>query len=297
MHPEVLELTAGSASLHVWPQVGGSLVAWRRGAVALLRPVSLEMMGERNARRLAAFPLIPFSNRIAWGRFSFMGRAYTIRRNTPDHRHPIHGNAWENPWTVQARSGNAVTLAFRHDAVGAAREAWPFSYRAESRIELADDGLVISLAVGNIGNEPMPAGLGLHPFFPADPDTELSFQAESVWLNDSANLPIERAPVPPRWDREAARPIAGMAVDNCFNGWHGRVVLRWPGRATLTMQADPPLGHLVVYVPDGKPYFATEPVSHMNDGINHMQEPDAGIRVLAPGESLQATIRFTAGPG
>jgi len=297
MHPEVIELTAGSARLHVWPQVGGALVAWRRGDVALLRPVSLEMMGERNARRLAAFPLVPFSNRIAWGRFAFMGRDYAIRRNTPDHRHPIHGNAWESAWTVDARAADAIALHFSHHAAGAAAEAWPFSYRAESHIALTDDRLQVILAIENTGQWPMPAGLGLHPFFPATPETELGFAADSVWLNDPANLPAERVGPPARWCCTPPRRIAGMSVDNCFNGWAGRADIRWPGRAALTIEADPPLRHLVVYVPDERPYFAVEPVSHMNDGINHMQEPDAGIRVLAPGERLAATIRFTAGPG
>ena len=298
MHPELRELRAGDAVLQVWPEVGGALVGWRKAGLPLLRPVPLEMMGQRDARRLGAFTLVPFSNRIGWGRFGFGGREYAIRRNTPDHRHPIHGNGWERPWTVQAAAGASLQLGFAHEAVGEARAIWPFSFRAENRIVLTPDQLTVTLSVENTGPETMPAGLGLHPFFPLTPDTELSFRAGDVWINDAANLPAERTPIPDRWRCDPARLAQGLGLDNCFNAWQPPVRIGWPERRlSLTMEADKLFGHLVVYVPEGKPYFATEPVSHMNDGVNHPEQPDNGVRALAPGERMTGTIRFQVGEG
>ena len=44
----------------------------------------------------------------------------------------------------------------------------------------------------------------------------------------------------------------------------------------------------MLYNPEGKPYFAVEPVLNANDGVNLLgrDEPTAGTTVLQPGERL-----------
>jgi len=48
-------------------------------------------------------------------------------------------------------------------------------------------------------------------------------------------------------------------------------------------------------VPPGKPFFCVEPVSNRNDGINMLAKghADTGVVVLAPGERLQGSVRFS----
>ena len=80
--------------------------------------------------------------------------------------------------------------------------------------------------------------------------------------------------------------VGDVALDNCFEGWDGTAVLTWPDRR-LTIEADSTFRHAVVYTPLGESFFCVEPVSHMNDAINH-----SGMRVLDPGETLRGEIRF-----
>ena len=63
-------------------------------------------------------------------------------------------------------------------------------------------------------------------------------------------------------------------------------------RLRLTMIADGPVGHLIVYAPPDEPYLCLEPVSHMTDALNRPQEADAGVIALPAGERLSMTVRF-----
>ncbi len=89
--------------------------------------------------------------------------------------------------------------------------------------------------------------------------------------------------------------ITPPALDNCYAAWTGRAEITRPEHHLhLTLAGDDLFRHLVVYTPDGKPYFAVEPASNMTDAVNHMDTvPDHGLRVLHPGETLQRQVRFT----
>ena len=52
------------------------------------------------------------------------------------------------------------------------------------------------------------------------------------------------------------------------------------------------LPYLVVYTPPERDYFCVEPVSHVSNAI-HMAEPAAhGLVALAPGATLEASLRL-----
>ena len=59
--------------------------------------------------------------------------------------------------------------------------------------------------------------------------------------------------------------------------------------------ADESYGHVVVYIPVGKPFFAVEPVTNANDGFNLLAKAwrARGIFVLEPGQAGAATFRLT----
>jgi len=61
------------------------------------------------------------------------------------------------------------------------REGWPLSLPAPARpIVSRADALSIGISIENLENRPVPAGLGLHPFFVRDADTELSCRTGHV---------------------------------------------------------------------------------------------------------------------
>ena len=75
-------------------------------------------------------------------------------------------------------------------------------------------------------------------------------------------------------------------LDNAFTGWRRQAIISWPERgARLSLDADAPLGFLVVYSPAGEDHFCVEPVSHCTDAFNLAAQgrADTGMLTLQPG--------------
>ena len=269
----MLTLRAGDSVLTVAPEQGGAVMGWSRGGAALLQPV----------RGLGCFPLVPYANRIAFGRFGWEANAYRLPLNFGDHSHSIHGVGWQAPWAVAGMDGDSVRLTLAHDGSG----GWPFAFEAVQIFALQDDALTVTLRLSNRHTGPVPAGLGLHPFFPRPPGASLRFAADTVWLNDATALPVRSEPVPPKWDHKDGLAVGADALDNCFSGWDGTAFLDL-GTVGMRIEASPVFRHLQVYTPPGQDFFCVEPVTHRPDAINH----GAGMAVLAPGEALEGTAMF-----
>jgi aldose 1-epimerase len=232
----------------------------------------------------AAYPLVPFSNRIANGRLVFEGEQITLAPNWPGVRHPMHGDGWAHAWQVEMADSRSVEIAYLHERAGN-EGGWPFRYRARQSYRLDEDRLTVRLALENLEERPVPAGIGLHPFFVRDVDTELACRTMAVWTADAEVLPIERVAVPPQWDFAASRKVDGIALDNCFDGWDGHATITWPKRRLrLALEASQPFRHLVIYVPPGRDFFCVEPVSHANGLV--------GLSPLGPGATLAGEIVF-----
>jgi aldose 1-epimerase len=193
---------------------------------------------------------------------------------------------------VTGRSATTLSLAYTH-----LPDAWPFDYEAWQRFALGGAQLSIEIGLRNTGTEPMPAGIGLHPYFERDATTTLTAQVDGVWLGDAEVMPTEHAaPPPPAMDLGHGPRADDLVLDNCYTGWSHRAKLAWPERrASLAIAATPPLDYLVVYSPAARHVLCVEPVSHVIDAVNLAAQgvPDTGARNLAPGETLVGTVTFT----
>jgi aldose 1-epimerase len=290
---ELIELRAGALELGLCPGLGGAITRFCHDGRDVLRPAGAAFPTGGDPRLAGCFPLVPFSNRIADGRFRFRGRTYQLPRNFPPEPHAIHGQGWQHPWQVAELTPTRAALTFAH-----AVPDTPLDYRARQRFELDAGGLAVTIELTNAGRRPMPAGLGLHPYFVRTAGVRLRARLDHVWLADARKLPRERVPVPARWDFASGLRVTTLELDHCFEGWDGRAEIHWPESGlTLEIEADPVFGHLVVYVPAGEDLFCVEPVSHVNDGFNLLDRgvSGTGVRVLAPGAALAGTIRFRVG--
>ena len=280
-------LRAGDLELVVDATRGGSIMAFRDRGFDLLRP--WDGVSE-DPRASASFPLVPFSGRINHGRFRFGDRTHSLVPNYPPEPHAIHGDGWTSAWTVVAADATSVELELVHDGPGDA-----LRYRAIQNYWLYPDHLEIAMSLTNRGPEPMPFGLGQHPYFGDRDQALLSAEVGGVWLPDELNVPTQLEPVPVLWGFRLRRPVDELVLDHVFQAWDGKARIDWPeaGRA-LAIEADELYRHLVVYVPPGRPYFCVEPVSMVGNGFNLLTEgvEHTGVRVLAPGETMRGSIYF-----
>ncbi|MGH6932710.1 MAG: aldose 1-epimerase [Dongiaceae bacterium] len=290
----LVTLHVGSAGLSIAPECGGSIARYWRDlgdhTIEWLRPAVPGALERRDPLGMACFPLVPYSSLIRLGRFTFQGRQVSLPLNFAPSRHSIHGHGWKRPWSVVNSTTTAATIEYRHRS-----DEWPWPYRAEQRFELRPERMSIRMSVTNEGREPMPAGLGPHPYFVRTPTARLTAAADRIWLNDRELLPTELVAPPPEYDLRGGIHPVRIGMDHCFAAWNRRATIDWPEwHARLEMIAEAPLDFLVVYTPPDTDHFCVEPVSNITDAFNLTAAGriDTGMRVLQPGETLTAVAHF-----
>jgi aldose 1-epimerase len=271
----LLSLRTGPLAVDLAPASGGAIARFALDDVDLLRPMTAADIVSGQGNNGSAYPLVPFSNRIKDGRLVFGTETFQLKRNWPGVIHPMHGDGWSHAWQVVRSDARSAEIAYEHERAGD-EGGWPFRYRARQSYRLEADRLTVTIALDNLEERPVPAGLGLHPFFVREADSELQCRAEAVWRTDAEVLPIARIVVPPAYDFSRSRNVNEVNLDNGFDGWDGRATIRWPGRKLrVELEASPTFRHAVIYVPPDRSYFCVEPVSHANGrvGRTHL---DAG---------------------
>ena len=284
--PDLIRLISGDTEVTLAPAIGGGIAAFRWRGRNIMRAATPEMLAAGDPLGLAAFPLVPFSNRIAHGRFVWERRTVQLPLNFGDHPHAIHGFGWQAPWRVEA--ADAVSARLGYDYHGG---AWPWPFAARQDFAVADDGFTLTLSVTNLGDTPMPSGLGLHPYWPNPAETRLQTVAQGWFATDAFVMPLAQI------DATASDLSAWLhrakTTDHVFHGCDGRLTLGWPTHS-VEMTAGPRADWMVVYAPADDTICAVEPVTHPTDALNDPKRP--GIHILAPGETQALTIRYRVRP-
>lgn len=271
-----VEVRAGDLRLALRADLGASIAGLWHRRTPILR--STEPADLASARQSACYPLVPYSNRLAYQRFRWLGRDYTTAPNFDDNPHSVHGVGWLRAWDVVVHRETDVVLRYRH----APDAHWPFAFEAQQSFTLTPHSLVVTLSVTNTGDIAQPVGLGWHPYFPKRDRSHLRIAVSDRWDSDETQLPVRKV-VQPDIDAE----VTGLRLDNCFDGWRGPAAIS-DGVFELRLSSN--LTHLVVYTPVDKPYFCVEPVSHVSDAIHGDPPAALGLRTLQPGETFEASM-------
>lgn len=280
---DLLVLQHQQTRLTLDPRRGGVIreLSWRGHHI--LRPTPVDAGDD--PLQTACFPMAPYVNRVAHGRFGFGGHRVQLQRNWSEDPHPLHGQGWRASWAVTAASKANATLHFEGGA-----DEWPWRYRCEQRFQLLAETVSIELSIQNKAAEPMPAMLGLHPYFPDAGRAQLHAQLPRVWMTDAQALPTEETRTPTAWNFDPARAVSAVALDHGFAGWNGVALLSWPDR-TVTLRA-PDCRFLHVYTPAGRDFFCIEPQTAPPGALG--RDPTEAS-IVAPGGRLSMRLHFTIG--
>lgn len=284
----LVQLEAGYYTLDLCPEGGGCITAFRYNGLDIMRPATDTYWDNLEPREASSFPLVPYSNRIADGRFTYEGRDYQLPINMPPEPHAIHGDGWQASWTVEASTPTLAVLVHEPDDA-------PIAYRSRQHFLLSPDGLTASLELTNTGDCALPFGFGHHPYFPRTGGLTLEASIDGVWVPDERKLPKDKTSLPDAWDFNRLKRLAPLGLDNCFTGFGGKAVMVWPETGlSLAIESDPVFGHLVVFVPPGEDFVCVEPVSNVTNAIHQLLDgrKDTGLTILKPGETLQGKMRF-----
>ena len=258
-------------------------------------PVMPDVRGGKSDLKAGSFVLVPYSNRIEKGYFTFQGQPYQL---VNAERHASHGDVRGRAWQVTTTTATAIHCTI--DSRTYADANWPWPFTATLEYSLRENTLFSRLSVTNEGDSAMPAGLGWHPYYNraltrAGEPVLLHFQAPLVYPDANDNRipsgPVQ--PLAPNQDFFSERElIPENFIDACFYGYAGNGAITWPeSNVKLTYACSPNCSHLILFNP-AKPYFAVEPVTNANNGVNlyAQGDPTSGIQVLTPGETLAATF-------
>lgn len=288
-----ISLWAGNLRLELSPSIGGAISAfeWTGGEAphSVLRKCHTPLEKVLDA---PSFPLVPYVNRIRGGAFHFRGRDVRIAPNMPGDPSPLHGQGWLNPWRVEESSDASAALSFAHEP-----GEWPWAYEARQDFALDARGLSVRLTCRNLSDEPMPCGLGQHPYFPCGPGTRIDTRATHAWTIDEQVLPVEKVPAEGRYDLRN-RLVCGQDLDNGWGGWGGAARMSDPDWPYTLELSSPQARFFQLYSPPDGGIFVAEPVTHANAALNapEAEWPELGMRVLGPGEAMSLDMRLDVIP-
>lgn len=283
----MITLSRGDWAAQIQPGLGGALtdLTWRGEPV--LRPTP---PGADDPLQTACFPLVPWANRIAAARFAWDGGVAALDPTPGFEPHALHGTGWQRPWEISAADGVSAVLTLRQP-----RTDWPWSWTAEQRVTLDGAGLTIGLSLTNTDTRPMPAGLGLHPWFVRRPGTRVAFAASGVWTVDETLIPLGLSAPEAVFDwRDGPAVEAAPFVDHAYAGWDGLARLIDADR-TVTLRGSPNASVLHVFAPAGEDFVCLEPVTHRPDALNAPAGEATGLVRLEPGQTTAMRLTITAG--
>ena len=275
------------------PDQGTGIVAFFVKKENTWLPIMPDSRNENIDLKFSLFLMIPYSNRIENGFFTFRKKKFALKNGD---NHAIHGDVRFRPWLVETMKETHIGCRFK--SVDYENVNWPWAFEAAVEYRVSGNLFTSYLTLWNRADSSMPAGMGWHPYFSrwVGKNKEpvcLCMKTDGVYPDENDNRIPSGPPVPLSIGQDfvVEKHLESNAfLDACFHGYDGDGYILWPHSGVkLIFDCSPNCSHLILYNPP-KPYFAVEPVTNANNGLNlyAQGESSSGIVVLAPGESLSA---------
>jgi aldose 1-epimerase len=225
-----------------------------------------------------AYPMAPWCNRASAGRTTVAGRTVELQPNFSDGT-AIHGLVAAVPW--ERGDDGSFELMRRADG------SWPWTFAVRLVIMLRDADLTLRWTLANLDDAPMPAGLGLHPWFRRP--VELRVLASAVYASNVASS-VEPQPVEGATDLRSLAPPA-IGLDGTWTALDEPAIeLAWPPlgvRARLEARSSAGRTLVALATPADVEAIAVEPQTHGPNPLRRLAagEPDAPV-LLDPGSEL-----------
>lgn len=286
-------------------ELGSNLISWvstRQGIDVLRTPETLD---ELKAKPVGwGFPVLMPPNRIDKGKFTFGGRDYVFEINEAGKYH-IHGLVYGLPWRVvatQTDESASVTTAIRSDDHPYIKRSYPHSFELRMTFALRDARVDFTVEAENFGSEPMPFGIGFHPYFnvPLSPESSkalctVKVPAKKIWELEELIPTGRRIPLSGKRDLSKPTSLSTVMLDDVYTDLEfcqGASVAEYKDNGaelTLSYGASEEFKHWVVWT--GKtpqdPFVCLEPYTWVTNAPNLPLPPEeTGLIVLQGGETF-----------
>lgn len=272
---------------------GGSIVDGHYKDFPFLRPYK-EKESNYDISKAASFPLVPFGNRVENNQFKFDGKNYQLKPNTSWDKHILHGEGWISDWHILNQNQERISMEFYcQDSPYS-----PYHYQAQQEISLDKDKVSLYLSVKNCSSQPMPFGLGYHPFFHLTKETLLKAKAQYYYTEKHDFLADQAQDIPQELDFSMHRSLPQYWVNNGFTNWDGKAQILWKDyHLGVNISTSNNLKHYFIFVSDThfdseykQDFFCFEPMSHSANA--HQKNPHE-LYTLNEGQELKITVHLT----
>ncbi|MBI3746765.1 MAG: hypothetical protein HY264_09665 [Chloroflexi bacterium] len=276
--PEVVVIGADPVAVEVLPGAGARLARLTAFGHDLMPPPPPVDARAGDPYGWGGYVMAPWCNRIAPGPTRVAGRTVDLVSNFSDGS-AIHGQVATLPWQREADG----LFVIRGGGSG-----WPWRYEVVERVSVSGARLRVELSLTNLAEDPMPAGIGLHPWFVAG--LEIAVAGTRV----APNLDPAGRTEPVAGPHDLRR--LGRLPDGLDATWLdvGRraVELRWPALGLeATLELDSSGGRAVAVASPAGAGVAVEPQTHGPWALARLLRGDPdGLSLLSPGASLDLAI-------
>jgi len=250
--------------------------------------------------------LFPFPGRIPGTRFAWEGKIYDLEPGDA-FGNAIHGFAMWRPWCVIDQSASHVVgqfHAWRDDP--SLKNRWPADFRVTATYSLSGNTLRSEFLIENPGDASLPCGFGTHPYFrlplggPAADTCIIKLPVSTRWELKEMLPTGRRLDVPNAAALQAGQRFADLKFDDVFSGlrfdnhWCAASIHDPASGVTVTERFDDTFRECVVYTPPHREGICIEPYTCVAGAFAlHKRGIDAGLRIVAPGESFQTAVEIS----
>ena len=260
--------------------------------------------------------LFPFPNRVKAGEYVIDQQESHLMPlgDGPGEAHSdgagnaIHGFVFDRPWRVTETGEGRATGAFTLSEDAADRlDLWPSDFTLTVTYTLSGATLRCDLKVENVGGEPLPFGLGAHPYFVLPlgdggtaADCRITVPAAGRWESIGGIPTGEIVDAAGEYDLRNGPKFGDLTLDDVYtrvaaaDGVITSVIEDPAAGLRVVQRCDAAFREQVVFTP---PWFKTgdrgaiciEPYTCATDVINlQARGADAGLRTLEPGGAFAA---------
>jgi aldose 1-epimerase len=284
---EIVQLSdrGQGTEVSIVPSIGNVAYAMTvRGKNILFSP--FKSLVEMKAKpTLCGVPFLePWANRLDQDAFYANGKKYLLNPELGNLRRdsnqlPIHGLLFSSPhWTVTRLEADGesarVTSRLEFWRYPDLMAQFPFAHAIEMTYRLAGGALEVETLLENQASEPMPVGVGYHPYFQL-PDTPRDQWKVHVAAREHIELLPNLTPTGARSPVTLPDPasLATTTLDDVFTtlvrgkNEHAEFWVEGGGRR-ISVIYGPKYTVAVVFAPPGKDFICFEPMSAITNAFN-----------------------------
>lgn len=243
--------------------------------------------------------LAPFPNRLAFGKYTHLGKTYQFPLNDPGQPNALHGFVKDLSFQVEKIHLKASKARVLCSAQYEGQHAYyPFPFTTKVKYELSKrEGLSVDFSVKNTGGTEIPIGLGWHPYF-AFTDNVGDYFLQTPPLS---RIPVNNHLIP-TGEREEFNGFVPRAkideteLDNCFHLDREEdisILYLESEKGKLTYTQFQKTGktkcrYVQIFMPPGRKNIAIEPMTCNIDAFNNGE----GLELLPPGSTIELKCKL-----